>query len=117
MFDGRFKSRSIGKHLTAGVENTIYTCPKGYTAHITLLFVANLGVGNQTVTIQWYNSHVPDTFYILGGYPISGYSYLKLDGSYLTLNTDDSLIIMPQAGSTMDATITVEEHYDPYSRQ
>ena len=42
-----FKSRSVGAHLTAGVKNTVYTCPNNYTAHIVLLFAANLGSGNK----------------------------------------------------------------------
>jgi hypothetical protein len=39
-------------------------------------------------------------------------AYLKLDGSYLVLNPGDTVLVTPEAGSTMDATITVEEYYE-----
>ena len=112
-----FKSRSVGAHLTAGVQNIVYTCPNNYTAHIVLLFAANLGSGNKTLTIKWYNSHSDTEFYIIGGYVISAYNFLKLDGSYLTLNAGDHICFTPEAGSTIDATLTIEEYYDPTSRQ
>ena len=61
-----FKSRSVGMQLTAGVENIVYTCPNNYTSHIVLLFAANLGSGNKTLAIKWYNSHSDSEFYIIG---------------------------------------------------
>ena len=112
-----FKSRSVGAHLTAGVENIIYTCPNNYTAHVVLMFVSNLGSGNQTIAAKWYNSHSGQEIYIIGGYVLSAYNFLKLDGSYLTLNAGDHICIIPEVGSTMDATLTVEEYFDPTSRQ
>jgi hypothetical protein len=112
-----FKSRSVGAHLTAGAENIVYTCPNNYTSHIELLFAANLGSGNKTLTIKWYDATTDTDYYIIGGYVISSYNFLKLDGSYLTLNAGDHISFTPEAGSTMDATITVEEFYDPTSNQ
>lgn len=107
------KSRSKGTTLVAGSANTIYTCPNNYTAKVVLLFVTNTAGGNQTVTIQWYSSAEDTTYYIVGGYVVPAYSFLKLDGSYLTLNAGDYLIVTPEAGSVMDATVTVEEYFDP----
>ena len=112
-----FKSRSVGKHITAGVSNTVYTCPSNYTAHVELLFVSNLSSGNKTVLIKWHDAHNNVDYAIVGGYVISAYSYLKLDGSYLTLNAGDYLTVTSEAGSTMDCTVTVEEFYDPTSNQ
>lgn len=112
-----FKSRSVGKHLPAGVETIVYTCPPNYTSHITLLFVSNLSSGNKTVTAKWFNSHSNEEYYIIGGYVISAYSFLKMDGSYLTLNAGDHICVTSEAGSTMDVTLTIEEFYDPTSRQ
>ena len=112
-----FKSRSVGMHLVAGEENIVYTCPTNFTSHIVLLFAANLGGGNQTLTIKWYNSQSDTEFYIIGGYVLSAYNFLKLDGSYLTLNAGDHICFTPEAGSTIDATLTVEEFYDPMSQQ
>ena len=106
-----FKFRSVGKILTAGADNIIYTCPSKYIARMVLLFVTNHGSGNKTVTVKWYDSSAGQSYYIVGGYVLTAYGYLKLDGSYLVLNPGDTLTITPEAGSTIDAAITVEEQY------
>jgi len=43
---------------------------------------------------------------------VQAYGYLKLDGSYLALYPGDTLVVTPEAGSSMDTTVTVEEHYE-----
>ena len=106
------KVRSIGKVLTAGAANTVYTCPENFVAKMTLLFISNYGSGNKTVTLQWQDASASATYYIVGGYVLSAYGFLKLDGSYLVLNPGDTLIVTPEAGSTIDAVVTVEEHYE-----
>ncbi len=109
------KLRSIGTNLTAGASNTIYTCPPNHTAKVELLFISNRGSGNKTVSIQWHDISLETNYYIVGGYVISAYGYLKLDGSYLVLSAGDHLVVTPEAGSTMDATVSVEEYYDPFN--
>jgi hypothetical protein len=106
------KIRSVGKVCTAGVANTIYTCPDNYIAKMTLLFVSNHGGNNKTVSIQWNDSSASQSYYIVGGYVLSAYGYIKLDGSYLALYPGDTLIVTPEAGSSMDTTVTVEEYYE-----
>lgn len=106
------KIRSLGMVLTAGSANTIYTCPANYIAKIPLIFVSNHGGNNKTMTIQWNDSSTSTSYYIVGGYVLSAYGYLKLDGSYLVLNPGDTIIVTPEAGASTDATITVEEHYE-----
>jgi hypothetical protein len=108
-----YKARSVGTNLTAGVANTIYTCPPNHTAKVELLFVANTTGGNKTVTIKWHDASLGTDYYIVGGYVISAYGYLKLDGSYLALSAGDYMMVTPEAGSTMDATVSVEEYFDP----
>jgi hypothetical protein len=106
------KVRSVGKVLTAGSANTIYTCPENFVAKMVLLFIANHAGNNKTVQIQWNDISASGTYHIVGGYTLAGNAYLKLDGSYLVLNPGDTVIVTPEAGSTMDATITVEEYYE-----
>jgi hypothetical protein len=106
------KIRSIGKVLTAGVANTVYTCPDNYIAKMTLLFVSNHAGNNKTVQVQWNDVSASGTYHIVGGYTLAGNAYLKLDGSYLVLNPGDTVLVTPEAGSTMDSTITVEEYYE-----
>jgi hypothetical protein len=106
------KVRSVGKVLTAGSANTIYTCPENFVAKMVLLFIANHAGNNKTVQVQWNDISASGTYHIVGGYTLAGNAYLKLDGSYLVLNPGDTVIVTPEAGSTMDATITVEEYYE-----
>jgi hypothetical protein len=105
--------RSVGKVLTAGANNTIYTCPPNYTAKMVLLFVSNHAGNNKTVQIQWNDVSASGLYHIVGGYNLTANAFLKLDGSYLVLNAGDSVIVTPEAASTMDATITVEEYFEP----
>ena len=106
------KVRSVGKSLTAGSANTLYTCPENFVAKMVLLFIANHAGNNKTVQVQWNDISASGTYHIVGGYTLAANSYLKLDGSYLVLNPGDTVIVTPEAGSTMDATITVEEYYE-----
>jgi hypothetical protein len=111
------KQRSNGTALPAAVPTVVYTCPANFTAQIVLLVVSNKGSGNKTVTISWTDSHSGSSYSIVAGYTLSGYNFLKFDQSYLVLNAGDTLTITSEAGSTMDATVTVEEYFDPASRQ
>ena len=106
------KIRSLGKVLTAGSANTIYTCPPNYIAKMVLLFISNHGGNNKTISIQWYDASADETYYIVGNTVLSANGYLKLDGSYLVLNPGDTLIATPELGATTDTTITVEEYYE-----
>jgi hypothetical protein len=110
---GEPKLRSVGKNLTAAAANTIYTCPANHTAKVELLFIANTTGGNKTVSIKWHDTSLGTDYFIVGGYVISAYSFLKIDGSYLVLNSGDYMVVTPEAGSVMDATVSVEEYFDP----
>jgi hypothetical protein len=108
-----YKIRSIGTNLVAGAANTIYTVPPNHTAKVELLFIANAASGNKTVSIKWHDTSLNKDYFIVGGYTVSGYNFLKIDGSYLALSAGDYLVATTEAGSTMDATVSVEEYYDP----
>jgi hypothetical protein len=116
MAEKSYRYRSIGTNLTAGSANTVYTCPANFTAKVELLFIANASSGNKTVTVKWRDDSENKDYYIVGGYVVSGYSFLKIDGSYLVLNAGDYMVITPEAGSTMDATLSVEEFFDPTNK-
>jgi hypothetical protein len=106
------KIRSVGKVLTAGVDNTVYTCPDNFIAKIVLIFVSNHGGVSKTFTIEWNDVSAGASYYLVGGIQLAAADYFKMDGSYLVLNPGDTLIITPEAGSSMDATVTVEEYYE-----
>jgi hypothetical protein len=107
------KVRSVGKVCTAGAANTVYTCPPNFIARMVLLFVVNHGGNNKTVSVEWNDLSASQSYHIVGGQSLTANGYLKLDGSYLVLNAGDTLIVTPEAGATMDVTVTVEEYYFP----
>lgn len=117
---GEPKLRSVGTNLTAGAANTIYTCPANHTSKVELLFVTNHSAGGggstKTVSIQWHDISAGQSYYIVGGYSLTSTAFLKLDGSYIVLNAGDYLVVTPEAGSTMDATVSVEEYFDPMNQ-
>lgn len=106
------KIRSIGTVMTSGVANVVYTCPPNYIAKMTLLFVANHGGNNKLVTIEWNDVSANESYFLIGGAVLASTGFIKLDGSYLVLNPGDTVIVTPEATSSMNATVTVEEHYE-----
>ena len=115
--NGSYRSRSKGTRLTAGVANTVYTTPAKHTTKVILLFIANKTAGNKTVTIKWHDAHNNVDYTIVGGYVVSAFNFLKFDQAYLVLNAGDYMTVTPEAGADMDATVSVEEFYDPASQQ
>ena len=111
------KVRSVGKVCTAAVANTVYTCPPNFIARMVLLFVVNHGGNNKTVSVggivEYQIFDVTKNLIECNDAILTANGYLKLDGSYLVLNAGDTLIVTPEAGATMDTTVTVEEYYFP----
>lgn len=110
------RARSVGTNLTAGTSNVVYTCPDNFTGYMTLLFVTNHGSGNKTLTVEWYDKTTNTWYYILGGYVLSAYNFIKLSEGYLVFNAGDQMRITPEAGSNMSAVVTVEELFDPSNK-
>ena len=44
---------SIGKNLTAGVSNTIFTVPTGYEARVGMVFITNNTGSTKAITATW----------------------------------------------------------------
>ena len=101
---------TVGKNLTAGSSNTIYTVPKGCKAIATLLMLTNAGGSSKSVTAAWYDSSDTESVTILGGHSIGAGSYLMLDQGRMVMDEYDELRITPEAGSTFSVIFTVEIH-------
>lgn len=104
--------RSVGKVLVANTANTIYTCPPNYIAKMVLLIIANQ-TGSKSVQVEWNDISASETYHIVNGQVLSAHAFFNFDTSYLVLNAGDRIIITPDSASTMDATITVEEYFEP----
>ena len=99
---------TVGKNLTAGSSNTVYTIPKGCKGIATLLMLSNAGGNSKSVTAVWYDSSTNTSITILGGHSIGAGSYVMLDQGRMVMDEFDELRVTPEAASTFSVIFTVE---------
>jgi hypothetical protein len=104
------RALSVGVSPTAAVDTTVYTCPKGYYAKFTVMYIHNTGGSTKHITVQWYDASANTTLDILTQYNFSSKSYLQFDGNaYIVLEEDDKIKITTEAGSTFSFIATFEQ--------
>jgi len=97
---------SIGKNLTAGVSNTLFTVPTGYEARVTMLFVANTAAsGSDGYSSSWHDGSVI-TFQANKSLGHGEYDQFGGEGAFLVMNEGDYLTVTPDAGSTFTAIVS-----------
>lgn len=101
---------TVGKNLTAGTANTVYTVPKGCKAIATLLFIANGGGSTASVTAGWHDVSQSDTITIVGAKSLGAGDYLQFSDGRMVMDEYDYLTVTPAAGSTFSVIFTVEIH-------
>ena len=101
---------TVGKSLTAGSSNTVYTVPKGCKAIATLLMLSNAGGNSKSVTAVWFDYSANTTVTILGGHSIGAGSYVMLDQGRMVMDEYDELRVTPESASTFSVIFTVEIH-------
>jgi len=104
------RALSVGVSPTAAVDTTVYTCPKGYYAKFTVMYIHNTGGSTKHITVQWYDASANTTIDILTQYNFSSKTYLQFDGNaYIVLEEDDKLKITTEAGSSFSFIATFEQ--------
>jgi hypothetical protein len=104
------RALSVGVSPAAAVDTTVYTCPKGYYAKFTVMYIHNTGGSTKHITVQWYDASANTTLDILTNYDFSSKTYLQFDGNaYIVLEEDDKIKITTQAGSTFSFIATFEQ--------
>ena len=104
------RALSVGVSPTAAVDTTVYTCPKGYYAKFTVMYIHNTGGSTKHITVQWFDSSANTTLDILTQYDFASKTYLQFDGSaYIVLEEGDKIKITTEAGSTFSFIATFEE--------
>jgi hypothetical protein len=101
---------TVGKNLTAGTSNTIYTVPKGCKGIATLLFIANAGGNSKSVTAKWYNHSDNTEITIAGGKSVGAGEYLQFADGRMVMDEYDEVRITPEAASTFSVILTFELH-------
>ena len=104
------RALSVGVSPTAAVDTTVYTCPKGYYAKFTVMYIHNTGGSTKSITVQWYDASANSTLDILTALDFSTKEYLQFDGNaYIVLEEDDKIKITTEAGSTFSFIATFEQ--------
>jgi len=104
------RALSVGFSPTAAVDTTVYTCPKGYYAKFTVMYIHNTGGSTKHITVQWYDASANTTLDILTALDFSTKEYLQFDGNaYIVLEEDDKIKITTQSGSTFSFIGTFEQ--------
>jgi hypothetical protein len=99
---------TVGKNLTAGTSNTIYTVPKGCKAIATLLFIANGGGSSASVSAGWHDVSYGSTIVISGAKNLGAGDYLQFSEGRMVMDEYDYVTVTPAAGSTMSVILTME---------
>lgn len=96
---------SIGKNLTAGTSNTLFTVPTGYEARVTMLFVAN-GTGSTAgYSAAWHDGSTI-TFQSNKSLGDGNYDQFGGEGAFLVMTEGDYLTVTPDAGSIFTAIVS-----------
>lgn len=105
---------SVGKNLTAGSANTLFTVPMGYRAIVSYLFIANAAAsGSADVSAAWVNG---TTVVFQSAKSVGHGDALQFggDGKWMALREGDSITVTPAAASTFTALISFElERHNP----
>lgn len=99
---------TVGKNLTAGTANTLYTVPRAHKAIATLLFIAHGAGSTASVSATWYDLSATTSVTIVAGKNLAAGEFLQFADGRLVLDEGDSIIVTPEAGSTFSAILTVE---------
>jgi hypothetical protein len=99
---------TVGKNLTAGVANTVYTVPKGCKAIATLLFIANGGGSTNSVSAGWHDVSYGSTIVISGAKSVGSGDFLRFSDGRMVMDEYDYITVTPAAGSTFSVILTVE---------
>jgi hypothetical protein len=104
------RALSVGVSPTAAVDTTVYTCPTGYYAKFTVMYIHNTGGSTKNITVQWFDASANTTLDILTQYNFTSKTYLQFDGNaYIVLEEGDKIKITTEAGSTFSFIATFEE--------
>lgn len=101
---------TVGKNLTAGSSNTVYTVPKGCKGIATLLFISNGGGSTNSVTAVWHDSSANVNITIAGGKSVGAGDYLQFSDGRMVMDEYDEVRITPASGSTFSVILTFELH-------
>jgi hypothetical protein len=104
------RALSVGVSPTAAVDTTVYTCPTGYYAKFTVMYIHNTGGSTKHITVQWFDASANSTLDILTAYDFTSKQYLQFDGNaYIVLEEGDKIKVTTQSASSFSFIATFEQ--------
>ena len=104
------RALSVGVSPTAAVDTTVYTCPTGYYAKFTVMYIHNTGGSTKHITVQWFDASANSTLDILTTYNFTSKQYLQFDGAaYIVLEEGDKIKITTESSSSFSFIATFEQ--------
>jgi hypothetical protein len=101
---------SVGVNLVAGTKTTIFTMPPRQLGRWTLLYALNGTSSAKTFNAWWYDASANTEIYITNNYPITGASFLRIDGeAYIVLEEGDEIRAQIETGATNASCIVTVE--------
>lgn len=97
---------TIGKNLTAGSANTIFTVPSGYKAEIEKVFISNQGA-TKTVSAYWEQADSTQVD-VISSYAMPADSFIQFFDGAIIFQAGDKLVITPEAGATQSTFVTFD---------
>lgn len=98
---------SVGKNLTAGTSNTLFTVPTGYEARVGMVFITNNTGSTKSITASWWHDATEIQF--AAAKSLSSKEALKFGGGYndfMLMSEGDYMTMTPEAGSTFTAIVS-----------
>jgi hypothetical protein len=104
------RALSVGVSPAAAVDTTVYTCPTGYYAKFTVMYIHNTGGNTKHITVQWFDASANSTIDILTTVDFTSKQYLQFDGNaYIVLEEGDKIKITTQSASSFSFIATFEQ--------
>ena len=104
------RALSVGVSPAAAVDTTVYTCPTGYYAKFTVMYIHNTSGNTKHITVQWFDASANSTIDILTAYDFTSKQYLQFNGSaYIVLEEGDKIKITTQSASSFSFIATFEQ--------
>lgn len=101
---------SVGVNLVAGTKTTIFTMPPRQLGKWNLLYALNGTASAKNFNCWWYDASTNTEIYITHNYPITGASFLKIDGgAYTVLEEGDEIRVQIESGATNASCIVTVE--------
>ena len=100
---------SIGKNLTAGASNTLFTVPTGYEAKVTMVFVTNNTGSTKSLTASWWHQGTEIQF--AASKNLGAKEFIQYGGEFgdfVLMSQGDYMTLTPEAGSNFTTIASFE---------